>query len=63
MGHFKCMCSRTSQVYIVDLEQQAGDQPFEIQAMCLCYAETKPEGNHVRMTVSTVYGASIHLMG
>lgn len=57
------MHTKTTQVYTVGMEQQAQDQSFEIQGMCICYAETKPEGNHVGMTVSTVYGASIHLMG
>lgn len=28
-----------SLVYIFGMEQQAQDQPFDIQEMCLCYAE------------------------
>jgi len=57
------MHTKTSQFYTVGMQQQAQDLLFEIQGMCLCYAETKPEGNYVGTRVSTVLGASIHLMG
>lgn len=45
------------------MEQQAQDQALEIQGMSTCCTETKPEGNHVGTAASTVYGASIHLVG
>lgn len=35
------MDTKTPQVYVFSMKQQAQDQTFEIQGICLCYAETK----------------------
>lgn len=33
------MHTKTPQICLTGMEQQAQDQTFEIQGMCLCYAE------------------------